>query len=194
MKYCPNCGHPLTEGAKFCSECGYDLKSLTPKEETAASTTTPTETTVSTPTPATATSVSAATAAPRRKARPGTIAVIIGALVFLAVILGIILWAIQEGRRQNIEYYGYDPNKAKPSVSLRWENMGTQAQFTLHANDNYDLVEVEYKLVNSSEESVHSSTIAWTVLNKGSDYDKYVDVSSYLLQFSSIKYRVSKYY
>ena len=34
MKYCPNCGQEVKEGAKFCPKCGSDLSQVTLKQET----------------------------------------------------------------------------------------------------------------------------------------------------------------
>lgn len=34
MKYCPKCGKEAEDGARFCTQCGYDFSSLEKKEET----------------------------------------------------------------------------------------------------------------------------------------------------------------
>lgn len=37
MQYCPKCGTKLTEGTKFCANCGYDLSKETVKDSATSS-------------------------------------------------------------------------------------------------------------------------------------------------------------
>lgn len=33
MKYCPNCGHPINDGERFCGNCGYNLSQVSKNTE-----------------------------------------------------------------------------------------------------------------------------------------------------------------
>lgn len=82
--------------------------------------------------------------------------------------------------------------KVKPDIEM--EQTLTGINFLVTANDNYDIVEVSYDLLNSSGTVYASGKVNQTNLAKGGTYTLTKSFSlSDMLKCSSVQYRISYY-
>ena len=118
-------------------------------------------------------------------------------LLILIVFIAVVAVAIYKSTEKTSQSEGKPSTitqivKVRPDVSM--EQTLTGINFLVTANDNYDIVEVSYDLLNSSGTVYASGKVNQTNLAKGGTYTltKTFDLSD-MLKCNSVSYRISYY-
>lgn len=115
-------------------------------------------------------------------------------MVVICVVVGIIIY----NKVQNNSKSATTPTpvavitKAPPSV--KGEQTLSGVKFTIHANDNYNEVQVVYEIYNSNNAIIKKGNLYGYNYKKGNDYTLSQNLSiSEQLTFDTIKYRIGYY-
>lgn len=174
MKYCPKCGAKLEDDYSYCPKCGFkfDEEKKQPANNVEED------------------QVNSVKQMKKKMSTKGKIAVFFCIVIVLLPILidgGFYICDTINRAIQNRK------KKTAPTLSTESEELGTQVVFVLHANDDYDSVVANYKLLDSAENILTTSNLYWTVLTKGNDYRKEIDISSYILTARVVRYSITSY-
>lgn len=118
-------------------------------------------------------------------------------LLILIVFIAVVAVAIYKSTEKTSQSEGKPSTitqivKVRPDVSMEQTLNGIN--FLVTANDNYDIVEVSYDLLNSSGTIYSSGKVNQTNLAKGGTYTLTKSFSlSDMLKCSSVQYRISYY-